>query len=235
VALILAVAPGLIALALATAREFQPVVRVEDTTFGPGTKAVMITTTTPSGEKSRRMYSGDRSDPLVQAALKELSDQHTAQPLGGRLGDAGLLMITILVHAAAATIAGLALAIRIKRRRWRIAAAVGVTLLVALVWPVGVYLVSLTGVNVRDGAYALSPLWAAGYLIDLLINRQAHPLGLLWWIGAWDGVVTLFAIGLLYLAVRAFERRLGAINDGASAIPRPAFAQRLAGAARSEG
>jgi ABC-type transport system involved in multi-copper enzyme maturation permease subunit len=232
---LLAVAPGLIALALATAREFQPVIGVDDTTFGAGTKAVMITSTTPSGETSRRMYAGDRSDPLVQAALKELSDQHAVQPLGGRLRDAGLLMITMLVHAAAATTAGVALAIWVKRRRWRIAAAVGVTLLVALVWPIGVYLVSLTGVNVRDGAYALSPLWAAKYLMDLLIHRQPHASGLVWWIGAWDGVVTLFAIGLLYLAVRAFERRLGAINDGASAIPRPAFAQWLSGAARSEG
>jgi ABC-type transport system involved in multi-copper enzyme maturation permease subunit len=233
-ALLLAVAPGLIALALATAREFQPVIGVEDTTAG-GEKAVMITTTTPSGETSRRLYTGDRSDANVQAALKELSVQNTGQPLGDRLRDAGLLMITIIAHGAAATSVGLALATWIKRRTRRIAAAVCVTLLVAVVWPIGVYFVSANGFNLRDGAYALSPVWAADYLMDLLTDRQNHPSRLLWWIGAWDGVVTLSAIGLLYLAVRTFERRLGAENDGASPIPRTAFAQRLVGAARSQG
>jgi hypothetical protein len=233
-ALLLAVAPGLIALALATAREFLPVIGVEDTTVGPGTKAVMIATTTPSGATSRRLYEGDRSDANVQAALRELSVQHTGQPLGDRLRDAGLLMITILVHGAAATSAGLTLAIWVKRRRRRIAAAVCATLLVAVGWPIGVSVVSPAGLN-RNGTYALSPLWAAGYLMGPLVNRQPHPSGLLSWIGAWAGVVALVAIGLLYLAVRTFERRPGADNDGACPIPRPAFAQRLLGAARSQG
>jgi hypothetical protein len=221
----------LIALALATAREFQPVVRVEDTTFGPGTKAVMITTTIPSGETSRQLYTGDRSDANVQAALRELSVQHTGQPLGDRLRDAGLLMITILAHGAATISAGVALAIWVKHRRRRIAATVCVFLLVALVWPIGVFFVSPIGF-MPHGLYALSPLWAAGFLMDALINRQPAPSGLLWWIGVWDGVVTLFAIGLLYLAVRTLERRRGAENGGAFPIPRPAFAQRLLGAAR---
>jgi ABC-type transport system involved in multi-copper enzyme maturation permease subunit len=233
VALLLAVAPGLIVLALATARDFQPVIGMEDTTIGPaGTKAVMITYTTPSGETSRRMYAGDRSDANVQAALRELSAEHARQPLGDRLRIAGLVMITILVHGAAATSAGVALAIWVKRRRWRIAAAVCVTLLVALGWPVCVYFVSAAGFNVRDGAYALSPLWAAGYLMEMLINREAHASGLLWLILAWDGVAMMFAIGVLYLAVRALVRRLGAVNVGSLPIPRPAVAQRLLRAER---
>ncbi len=231
--LLLAVAPGLIVLPLATAREFQPVVRVEDTTFGPAaTKAVMITTTTPSGETSRQFFTEDQSDASVQAALSELSVQHTGQPLGDRLRVAGLLMITILAHAAAATSAGLALALSVNRRRRRIAAAVGLCLLVTLAWPIGVFFVSRIGFNVY-GLYALSPLWAAGFLMDPLVNRQPHPSGLLWWIGAWDAVVTLIAIGLLYRAVRTLERRPGTENDGASPVPRPAFAQRLLEASRN--
>ena len=233
IALLLAVAPGLIVLPLATAREFQPAIRVEDTTFGPGgTKTVMITTTTPSGETSRQLFTGDRSDANVQAALRELSVQHTGQLRGDRLRVAGLLMITILAHGAAATSAGLALALWVKRRRWRIAVAVGFCLLVTLAWPIGVFFVSRIGSNVH-GLYALSPLWAAGYLMAALVNRQPHPSGLLWWVGVWDAVVTLIAIGLLYRAVRTLERRLGAENDGASPIPRPAFAQRLLEASRN--
>jgi ABC-type transport system involved in multi-copper enzyme maturation permease subunit len=202
-ALLLAVAPGLITLALATAREFRPVVTVQDTRFfGPGTKAVMISVTTPSGESTNRLYRGDRSDASVQAAIRELSAQDPVLPLGDRLRDAGLLMITFLAHAAAATTAGLALAVWIKRRRPRIAASACLPLLVAVAWPIGIYLIFRFRDTMR-GVYGLSVVWVAEHLMDPLLGRQPHRSDFLGWIAAWDAAVTLFTIGLLYWAIRS--------------------------------
>ncbi len=225
-ALLLAVAPGLIALALASAREFRPVIRVEDTTLRPGTKAVMITTTSPSGETLNRLYAADRSDATVQAALGAISVPDPALPLGDRLRDAVLLMITILAHAAATTSVGLALAIWIKRRRRRIAGSVCVSLLVAVIWPIGVLLVFPIG-DVGQRLAAVSSLWAAGHLMEPLINRQPHPSGLLWWIAAWDVAVAFFAIGLMALAVGMLKRRAGNLTDRTTLFRSPAFEQPL--------
>jgi ABC-type transport system involved in multi-copper enzyme maturation permease subunit len=219
-ALLLAAAPGLIVLALATGREFRTVVTVEDTTFGPGTKAVMITTTSPSGETNSRLYQGDRSDSTVQAALRELSVQNPAPPLGDRLRDAGLLMLTVLAHAAAATSSGLALPIWIKRRRWRISAGVCLPLLIAIAWPIGVFFVN----PVRDTAqrlYPLSVIWVSDHLMGPLINREPHPADLLGWIAAWDVAVLVFAIGLLFLVFRTVEHHR-AVRAGRIAADRGA-------------
>ncbi len=206
-ALLLAVAPGLIALALATARDFWPEVKVAVTSFGPqNTKAVMVTYTTPSGETSRRMITGDRNDANVQTALKELRIQGPVLSLGDRLRDAGLLMLTFLAHAAATTSVGLALAIGIKRRRTRIAVAVSAPLIVAVVWLIGVYAI-VGNHDIAQRLYALSPVWVADHLMEPLIARQPHPKGLLGWIAAWDAGAMLFAMGLLYLVVCAEKRR----------------------------
>jgi len=119
---------------------------------------------------------------------------------------------------------GLALAIWIKRRRSRIAAAVCVSLLVAVIWPIGVFLALPMG-DVAQRLAAASPLWAAEHLMDPLINRQPHPAELVWWIASWDVVVMLFAIGVFYLALltesrpgTGRERRI-ATDHGASLEP----------------
>ncbi|MGO9465290.1 MAG: ABC transporter permease subunit [Isosphaeraceae bacterium] len=225
-ALLLAIAPGLIALALATGREFRPVIRVEDTTFGSGTKAVMITTTSPSGETSNRVYAADRSDATVQAAIRAINVPDPALPIGYRLRVAVLLMITILAHGAATTSVGIALAIWIKRGGRRIAGGVCVSVFVAVVWPIGALLVFPMG-DIGQNLAAVSPLWAAGHLMEPLINRQPHASGLLWWIAAWDLAAGLFAIGVLYLAMRTLERRAGNLTDRTDPIPGPAFEQPL--------
>jgi len=119
---------------------------------------------------------------------------------------------------------GLALATWIKRRRSRIAAAVCVSLLVAVIWPIGVFLALPMG-DVAQRLAAASPLWAAEHLMDPLINRQPHPAELVWWIASWDVVVMLFAIGVFYLALltesrpgTGRERRI-ATDHGASLEP----------------
>ena len=137
-ALLLAVAPGLIAPALATAREFRPAITRGRHDFSPWHEGRHDHDHVPLGRNvTIGCTPADRSDPTVQAAIKELNARGPALPLGDRLRDAGLLMITFLAHGAAATSAGLALAIWIKRRRRRIAAGVVPSLLLAvLVWPI---------------------------------------------------------------------------------------------------
>ncbi len=162
----------------------------------------------------------------MQAALRAIDVPDPALPLADRLRDSGLLMITILAHGAAATSIGLALAIWIKVRRRRIAASVCVSVLVAVIWPIGVLLFIRTG-YVAQRLAAVSPLWAANYLMEPLINRQLHPSALLWWIAAWDIVVGLFAIGVLSLAVSTLGRRSGTLMDNTAPTSSPAFEQSL--------
>jgi ABC-type transport system involved in multi-copper enzyme maturation permease subunit len=212
-ALMLAIAPISILLAISTARSFWPEIKVEDTAFGPtNTKAVMVTYTTPTGETSRQMITGDRNDPTVQRSLNELRFQGPVLSVGGRLRDAGLLTLTMLVHAAGATAAGLALGIWINRRRWRIAAAICLPLLVTFGWVIGVYCV-IENRGIRERLCALSPLWVADHLLEPLIARQPHSTALFGWILAWDSAVVVFALGALFLSVRAEQRFVKSRSD----------------------
>jgi ABC-type transport system involved in multi-copper enzyme maturation permease subunit len=206
-ALLLAVAPGLVVLALATARDFWPEVAVEDTTFGtPGTKAVVVTYTTPTGESSRRILIGNRSDANVQNAVKELQVHSPVLPLRDRVRDAALFLLTFLGHAAAATSAGLALAIWIKGRRPRIVVATCLPLFVAIGWPICVYLSTANYFSAR-WLLALSPIWVGDHLLEPLVIRQPHPTESLGWIAAWDAAVIVVAMGFLYLTIIAEKPR----------------------------
>jgi ABC-type transport system involved in multi-copper enzyme maturation permease subunit len=207
-ALLLAVAPGLVVLALATARDFWPEVAVEDTTFGtPATKAVLVTYTTPTGESSRRILIGNRSDASVQNAVKEFQVHSPVLPLRDRVRDTALFLLTFLGHAAAATSAGLALAIWIKGRRPRIVVATCLPLFVAIGWPICVYFSTARYYSAR-WLLALSPIWVGDHLLEPLVNRQPHPVDSLGWIAAWDAALVVVALGFLYLTIIA-EKRSG--------------------------
>jgi ABC-type transport system involved in multi-copper enzyme maturation permease subunit len=206
-AFFLAVSPGLVALALATSRDSWPEITVQDTSISaPGNPGVMVSQTSPSGETTTALYPGDRSNPKFQAALRALSTRPPAPPLAARLRDAGLLILTFLAHAAAATAAGLLLGLWIKHPRPRIAAAASLPLLVAAVWPVCVY--HLAGSReIERRLYALSPVWVTDHLFDPLIARQPHSAELLGWIIGWNLALLIFAIGGLYWAARIEQRR----------------------------
>jgi ABC-type transport system involved in multi-copper enzyme maturation permease subunit len=206
-ALFLAVGPGLVTIALAASRDFWPTVNVADTSFGaPGNPGVMITHTTPSGETLSQYYTGDRSAPAVQAALEELSVHAPAPPLTNRLRDAGLLTLTLLAHAAAASTAGFVLALWIKRRRPRLAIAAGLALFVAVGWLALVYYM-IGNHDLAQRLYTLSPLWVANHLLAPLIARRPHSTELIGWIAGWDAALAIFAVGGLYLTMRATLRR----------------------------
>jgi ABC-type transport system involved in multi-copper enzyme maturation permease subunit len=233
-ALLLALAPGSIVLALATARDFWPEVTIEDTTFGrPPTKAVMVTYTTPTGETSRRIVMGERNDAEVRNTVKELSVHNPVLPFRDRLRNADLLMATFLAHAAAAASAGVALGIWIKRPRPRIVVAACLPLLVAICWPVCVYFCTSNYAAAR-WLLALSPIWVADHLLEPLFSRQPHDTAMLGWIAAWNAGLLVATVGMLCLAALG-ERRLrqgdaqpAGVDHGVAVKPSFADAERTA-------
>jgi ABC-type transport system involved in multi-copper enzyme maturation permease subunit len=122
---------------------------------------------------------------------------------------AALVVFTILVHGAAMTSIGLALATWIKRQVRAIVTSVCVFVLIAVGWPI---LVS-NSVRPVQGMASLSPLFVALEMADQLSMRFENLPDILWWIGFWDAGVTAFAIGLLWLTWRTFDVGLGRIPE----------------------
>src|SRR5262249_15116590 len=128
--------------------------------------------------------------------------------LGQRLYGALLLVATILAHGAATTSVGLALATWLRRPSRAIALSVGLFVLVSVAWPF-----LIIGIARGDGGpgapasglAALSPIWTAGTLADMLTIRSKNWSQFPRWVTCWDVVVALFAIGLLELTVRTFD------------------------------
>jgi ABC-type transport system involved in multi-copper enzyme maturation permease subunit len=162
---VLAIGPGLMAFALATAR---------------------------------------RAAPLPGVAVRR-PDVSSAYSICG----AALMVATILVHGAAMTSIGLALATWIKRQVRAIVTSVCVFVLVAVGWPI---LVSNSFRPVQ-GMSSLSPLFVALVMADELAMRFERLAGILWWVGFWDVGVAAFAIGLLWLTWRTFDLGLGRIPE----------------------
>ena len=130
---------------------------------------------------------------------------------GYLIGGTALVVVTVLVHGAAITSVGLALATWMKRQARAIVASVGVFLLVAVAWPI------LASYVFRDsqGLCSLSPIVIAGEMTDLLATRSERLRDIVWWIGYWDTGVAAFAIGLLWLTWRTFDLSLGRIPERA--------------------
>jgi hypothetical protein len=141
--LLLALGPGLIAFALATARSVEPGEVISTRKLVP-----------PPGQSAR---------PLNSEAMNAV-----VPPLGDRLRAAAMIVLSILVYGAAVTSAGLALAVWVKRRSWAVGSSIGLFALVAVVWPLVAALV--TDPVDLPGAYGL-PLIVASHLTQLLSRR----------------------------------------------------------------
>jgi ABC-type transport system involved in multi-copper enzyme maturation permease subunit len=125
---------------------------------------------------------------------------------------AGVLIATILVHGALIASVGLALATWIARQSRAIALSVGFAVLVGAGWPI------LIGVNrmgpAGEGLMYLSPVMAFMGLTEVVASRHRYGTAeALWWITFWDLEVLVLAMGLLWLAVRTFDRCFGRIPE----------------------
>jgi ABC-type transport system involved in multi-copper enzyme maturation permease subunit len=175
--LLLALGPGLIALAAATARRVPPPYFTAQMTVPPGT-----------------VVTNAAAPPVDRAPTKPAPWEPS---LGDRLCSAALLVLTILAHGAATISLALSVAARFEQRGRVIAASVSMYVLAAAVWPFYVYLV-LYGASPAPGMASLSPIWAVGFLAANLVTREPQFPGIVWWAAFWYVLVSLFAIGLLW-------------------------------------
>ena len=127
-------------------------------------------------------------------------------PLGLRLVSAALLIVTILVHGAAGVNVGLALATTIQWTRRAVAAVAGLALFVVFVVPLCMLTLN-NGRPMDHGAGSL--VLAVNSLLEPLVTRSSfHISDTLWSAFFWDVVATCFAIVVLWLTSRAWQRRL---------------------------
>jgi ABC-type transport system involved in multi-copper enzyme maturation permease subunit len=156
-------------------------------TFGPALMAVALAT-----------------GPSVTGGPAQMS-------LGNRTFAVAMLVYAILAHGALLTSIGLALAIWIKHQTRAIAVSVAVFILLSVAWPT---LVSDILFNSERGGLALvSPLYIAGDFADALSIRYEHFVGDIWWAAFWNVETTAWAVGLLWLCVRTFDRCFGRMHD----------------------
>ncbi len=137
--------------------------------------------------------------------------QETSLSSGEVYFGAALLVATILVHGALLTSLGLALATWIRRQSRAIAISVCFFVAVAVAWPILVAVIRSRSDN--QGIMELSPIFLAGSCSDLLTFRGPRFRSLLWWGTFWDVEVGALAMGLLWLAVRTFDRCFGRIAE----------------------
>ncbi|MFI5459084.1 MAG: ABC transporter permease [Isosphaerales bacterium] len=187
---LLALGPGLIALALATAPPGKP-----------APTSTRVQTTLPSGAKAVKIVTRQEAAWIHGRPAWEL-------PLGNRLSSAALLVMTIVAHGAATTSMGLALAAWIKRRSVAIAIGVCTFVSVAVAWPILVF-VLLRDPMIVPGMSTLSPIAVAGFLVVSLMTREPQFPGLLGWATYSIVLVSLFAVGLLWMSRRSVASRFG--------------------------
>jgi hypothetical protein len=173
---LLAVGPGLIALALATASRAQP-------------EAIYVPTTLPSGATIMKIITPEETAMTNATWSSELS-------LGSRLASALMLVMTILAHGAAIVSVGVLLGIAIKRRSWAVAVSACVFVFIGLAWPVPV--LRLLPDTIAQGVSALSPVSVVGFLMINLMTREPQFPDMVWWAAFWNVLVSLVAFELLW-------------------------------------
>jgi ABC-type transport system involved in multi-copper enzyme maturation permease subunit len=132
-----------------------------------------------------------------------------------RLFGAALFVAMVLAHGALNTSLGLALAIWLKRQSRAIALNLGLFVLTALGWPVLIFAaIGRSGYSL--GLSAISPIFCAIFFSELVVMRDPSR-EFLWWVLFWVVMVTFWAMGLLWLTVRTFDRSCGRMPER----PRP--------------
>jgi ABC-type transport system involved in multi-copper enzyme maturation permease subunit len=183
--ILIAIGPAIFALALGTAHK----------TLLPVGKM----TTLPSGAQ---VQTWEQPDP-AQANVERIGEVR----LGPRLLSVAALVVTILVHGAAAVGIGLALSIGIKRSRRALAAGIGLIVVAVLVTPI--YVVVLMKNSVSSGVVLWNFVGAAETLLQALVLRVDHTIGeTLVSVFFWDAVVALSTVGILWIATQMWHRRI---------------------------
>ena len=148
---------------------------------------------------------------------------------GSRLYCAALVVATILAHGAFITSVGLALAIWISRQSRAIAISVGLFVMLAFGWPffvIGIFRGVASVERDVAGLLTLSPIYCAGWIAFqcMFVNQLDESGACPWWATFWAVELTLGAVGILWLAIRAFDRCLSRMPER----PRPPSSRSLA-------
>ena len=189
--MVVAIGPAILALALGTAyKQVRPVLKL---------------TTLPSGAQ---VQTWEPPDP-AQAKIELIGEVR----LGPRLLSVAALIVTILVHGAAAVSIGLALSIGIKRSTRALSAGVGLLVLLVIIMPI--YLVIMLNQSASSRIVMWNFVMAVDALLHALFSRVDPGIGdTLGSVLLWDVVVSVVTAGLLWLAIRMWQRRaLGLSKD----------------------
>jgi ABC-type transport system involved in multi-copper enzyme maturation permease subunit len=138
--------------------------------------------------------------------------------LSQRLVAVALYVGTILAHGALFTSVGLALATWIKRPSRAIAMSVCLFVIVAVAWPVLVYVVNGKLDRSFENLAALSPIMTAAHMPDVL-DQRVERSEFLGWVAFWEALVAYCALGLLSLLIRSFDACLGRTPDRIDRCP----------------
>jgi ABC-type transport system involved in multi-copper enzyme maturation permease subunit len=187
--LLLAIGPGILALALATAHK--PI------------RLVAKTTTLPSGGQTMTWEPADPAEANVEI-IGEVRR-------GTRVWSAAALLMSILAHGGAAVSIGLALAAKIKRPTRFLSAGVG--LAVVLIIAIPLYLAWFLSIS-AEAAGMWNFVTAANSLLIALFTRFSHGTEqIIRSVLCWDGIVAVCAVYLLWWTARAWQRRPRSANQ----------------------
>ena len=127
-------------------------------------------------------------------------------PQDDRLVEAALLIVTILVHGAAAVSIGLALATAIRRPRIALAAMIGLSMFLILGLPIGFFI----GRNLYESIFTFwGFLLMATTLLNGLVTRLSGDIPeISAWMMLWDGVLAVLSVALVWATVRFGRGRL---------------------------
>ena len=185
--LLLAIGPALLATAWATARENPRF--IAKTVIGPAGTPVL--TYVPADDGIHR--------------VGELR-------LGGRLINAALLIVTVLLHGAATASLGLAVATAIGRARLALTVTIGLSLFLILGVPLGLF--------VKDLSYSqIYNIWgfvmiADSLLFGIMLRLSGDIVTMRQWLLVWNVVVLVVSVGLLWFTVRVWQRRFLSLSKG---------------------
>jgi ABC-type transport system involved in multi-copper enzyme maturation permease subunit len=218
-AMLLAIGPALIALALATAPRIElPAPRL---VIQPNGIKVVITTDPWDGQRTTRPLPPDppkapgapaagsqpaKPDPaeaFVARLATEQAQAHWEPALGERISIAALVVLTILAHGAVMTGLGVYLGVGLRRRKLVIVGGLCALLVAAVAWPVATRPVSDPAHG--RGLLLLSPLYAVSFLLDHHAPGQDELETMLMWARIWTIALILATMGLLEFTIRKVE------------------------------
>jgi hypothetical protein len=218
-AMLLAIGPGLVALALAAGPRLElPAPRI---VIQPNGIKVVITTDPWDGQQTTRPLPPDppkapgapaagsqpaKPDPaeeFVARLAMEQAQAHSEPALGERISIAALVVLTILAHGAAMTGLGLYLGAGIRHRKLAIAGGIGVLLAAAVAWPMFAYW--MFDRTHAIGLSLLSPILGVYFLLQHPILDPDELGPILMWASIWTIALILATMGLLELTIRKAE------------------------------